>query len=152
MSKRSEARRQFLWDVFVTAIEGGINYWSRATEYHIWLNPTAPSGELIEDLDGFYAMILDSEGGNVLAPPGETGEMRIDRDVITRGIGRIMRARAPYYDPNDQHTQCEQVKYLWKSVADIVRNASHSNDGGEIDAGVADNIVQVGLFGEVVYG
>ncbi len=139
MTTRSNERKTFLHDVFVTALEGGIGYWSQASAYH-W---SAEDGSC--DLDGFYAEVYDVEANDGVA-------RRIDADVIAHGISLISQAKAPYYDPNGFGTQCAPVEYLGKYEADMIRNASHSNDGGEIDSSLADVIVQVGLFGKVVYG
>lgn len=127
MSKSIE-RQQFLFDVFVTAMEGGIGYWSIASEYH-WQN------ENKEDLEGFYALISDCE-----AEDDEDGEFpkdsRIDQDVIVKGINKIIKG---------------EVK-----ISDVIRQriieASRNNDAGEIDANDADCIVQVGLLGELIFG
>lgn len=48
------SREQFLWDVFVTACEGGINYWARIERYHHSTNGK-------DDLEGFHAKIFDTE-------------------------------------------------------------------------------------------
>lgn len=80
MTVRSAARKSFLCDVFTTALEGGIGYWALAHEYH-W----AAAAEGIEqDLDGFYAIVTDEEGG--LLGGAQT---RTDADVIARGLRRI---------------------------------------------------------------
>ena len=46
LTAKTDLRKQFLFDVFVTALEGGIGYWSVAEEYH-WKKDG-------EDLDGFF--------------------------------------------------------------------------------------------------
>lgn len=59
----------------------------------------------------------------------------IDKDVILRGIMKVL----------------EQ----WPSTSPIggyLRRAVEENDAGDVDAEVADCIVQCGLFGELVYG
>lgn len=132
--ERSAARKEFLNDIFVAAIEGGINYWASVSDYeHL-------------DLDTFGADVRDNEDDD--APT-----YRVDAAVIARGVSRISTAKAPFYEPNKApYTQCEKVKYLSEYVAKIVRDAGFENDASEIDADVADVVVQVGLFGEVVYG
>jgi hypothetical protein len=126
---RSDARKQFLFDVFVTALEGGIGYWSVAEAYH-WTKDY-DAGSSADDLDGFYAIITDEEGGLV-------DKVRVDARTIARGIGVIQKGGAELH--------------LHDSYRSRILGASAINDSGEIDAGDADIIVQAGLFNEVVYG
>lgn len=65
-------KKQFALDVMVTAVEGGIGYWSACTAYH-WEKDDK------EDLDGFYADIEDD---------GEDEEFkfRIDAESVWKGI------------------------------------------------------------------
>lgn len=67
MSARSD---EMFLDIFTTALEGGIGYWSECSEYH-WLNGDD------EDYRGFFAVIHDTED------EGKT--YRIDRAVIAKG-------------------------------------------------------------------
>lgn len=120
-------RRQFLWDMFVTALEGGIGYWSSCNVYHIWRIPTQPSEG--PDLRGFHATIEDIEDANKV--------YRIDAEVIQRGLRAIADGRVN----------------VNSDIRAAVLLASRTNgDDGDYDAGVADCVVQAGLFGEVVYG
>ncbi|MFM1966787.1 MAG: hypothetical protein RL134_2512, partial [Actinomycetota bacterium] len=61
-----------LHDVFVTAMEGGIGYWSGCSSYRWSLD-----GGEVDDLTGFRAVIHD----HVMPGPAIT----INRDVILRG-------------------------------------------------------------------
>lgn len=115
----------FYHDVFVTALEGGINYWSACRKYK-W----STDGGNTPDLKGFVAVVVDYE--DVDEP-----EFLINRDVIQRGCSAIM---------NEDDLQ------LADSIKKNIQHAFIDNDCGLIDAGDADVIVQVGLFGEVVYG
>lgn len=54
-AKTKELRGEMLCDLFTTALEGGIGYWSSASAYH-WSNDDGTP-----DLDGFYAEIEDDE-------------------------------------------------------------------------------------------
>ena len=135
----TDERKQFLWSVFVTALEGGIDYWSRCESYR-WSNGDNKTG----DYDTFRAVIM--------VPDRNADERVINIDTIAKGVDAIAKARKPYYDPNGAKTQCKSVKFLTQYVANTVRNASHDNEGGDIDASLADAIVQVGLFSEVTYG
>jgi len=121
---------QFLHDVFVTALEGGIGYWSDCHEYRWSLG--APSHEA--DLVGFYATVVDAEGDDDTVH-------RIDRPAIVRGVERILTGQA---------TCCG--KPIGSHLVGTVARAVVGGDAGDIDAEIADVIVQIGLFGEIVYG
>jgi len=119
--------KQFLHDIFVTALEGGIGYWSFATKYH-W-------GEGIgkEDLDGFYATIIDVETDN----PYWEGEKLINADVIKKGIDRIIN---------------KEGFRINSEIRKAIGHATIDQDTSWLDAEHADCIVQAGLFNEIVFG
>lgn len=124
VTTRTAERKQFLFDVFVTALEGGVNYWADVEGYH-WSNPDGS-----EDLDGFRATITDRE------EPG--GQLVVDADVIARGIGR--------FEPLARQRGADDY---WRQF--LAANRTNGDDG-DYDATVADVIVQLALFGEIVYG
>lgn len=126
---KSEKRKQFLFDAFVTAMEGGIGYWAYASKYH-WRKDNE-EGLSIDDVDGFYANIQDAECEDAFEPT------TINQAVIVKGINKIFK---------DDELQINQ-----NIRADVI-NASLKNDAGYLDAESADCIVQVGLFGEIVFG
>ena len=117
MSQRDE----FLLDVFTTAIEGGTGYWLTIDEYH-WAdvgNEWFAVGDAVDDWGD-----------------GEKG-LRIDRKVITRGIGRAYVDRFKFDE------------YQFKAIVDL--NWGKWDDL-DYDAITADIVVQYGLFGELVFG
>ena len=116
-----------LLDVFTTAIEGGLDYWS-VTEKYYWV---LPGTEATPDLDGFYAEI----SSDTCDWPGK---LRIDADVIYRGIVALA-SNATSANP--------QTCLICKRVLDNIEDAVC-----DVDADVADAIVQVGLFGAIVFG
>jgi hypothetical protein len=118
---------QTLHDIFVTAIEGGINYWCRTVEY-LWANEDGT-----EDLDGFYAVIWDHEDGV---------ERLINADTIRLGLARC----AAGHSSVGELTKSTALLLL---VGDTYRGMGIDVD---YDAWIADAIVQMALFGEVVYG
>lgn len=127
----SEEDAEFLTDIVITALEGGIGYWSQASAY---------DGDL-----GTASLITDDDG---FGPHHE-----IDRDVIAAGIKRIVEAPGPFYAPNDRaQTQCDAVPFLTQHSQATVAAAVVTRDASYIDADMADVIVQVALFGRVVYG
>lgn len=132
---------RLLFDIFTTACEGGTNYWSDVTDYHIW----ECKDPLIEDTQGFQATLSDLEE-NFL-------EWTVTRQTILEGLHRMADARGPYYDPNRERTNCKSVPYLCKAHHDIaVSLLDQPSQQPDWDASFADSVVQVGLFGEVVYG
>lgn len=148
--KRSAARTEFLTDILTIAIEGGVNYWATILEYkHSDPEP--------------YAVLVDSEDlvqdDNWDWVPSEgTEPYRVDLDVIARGVNRIVNATK------------KPVPFLTEAKRKVVTAASMQNDCmpdmsltdnnrsnlghyvSDIDADVADDILQVGIFGEVRYG
>lgn len=67
----SPERDQLLYDIFVTAIEGGIGYWAQSTEFSYKES----------NIKGFYTDVVDNETKEVF----KEGK-RIDRDTIIRGL------------------------------------------------------------------
>lgn len=114
---------QLLLDLFTTALEGGINYWSWCKEYH-WMNPDESS-----DYKGFRALIAEEDGEDQVA-------YTIDRDVLLRGYTLATTAWR------------ENIRWSSEKPPVVVTR----NTDWDFDAGDADCIVQLGLFGQVVYG
>ena len=123
---RARVSKKTLWEVFVTALEGGIGYWSVCTKYR-W---ALPDGS--EDLDGFHAVIEETESGEDRPPVH-----RIDAKVILRGLQRLAAPGDGYRD----------VRAVARAIL-----AGDEDATCDCDAEVADCIVQSGLFGDVVYG
>lgn len=123
---------QLMLDLFTTALEGGIGYWSECSAYHWMIGPpsddvTRPS---VSDFNDFYADIIEYE------PDGD-GRHRIDRRTMRRGYDL---ARGDWRD-----------KIRWSS-GEPPPWVVHDDTDWDFDAGDADCIVQLGLFGQVVYG
>lgn len=110
-------RNGLLEDLFITALEGGINYWARVVTYHY------TDGE-------FIAVILDMEE--------DDEQHTVDRKVMSRGY-RL--ACGEWRD-----------RLAWSSERPPMVVTAASRDGWDFDAYDADMIVQLGLFGKVVYG
>jgi len=124
LNTRPTDRDEFLHDVFVTALEGGIGYWSAALTYH-WSTGDGTTS----DYQGFEARIVDEEDT----------EHTINRDVIRKGL-RLIREGTP------------AGLHLNEDYIRRIKAAERAHDAGDLDAFDADIIVQVGLFEEVVYG
>lgn len=124
-TKKVSALEQLLLDLFTTALEGGIGYWSGCTSYH-WINEDDS-----EDVQGFYADIVESDDEVII------GEHHIDRSVLAKGY-RL--ATTTWRDRLD-----------WSSGEKPPLVVGPDTDW-DFDAGDADMIVQLGLFEDVVYG
>jgi len=118
---------QLLLDLFTTALEGGINYWSVCSFYRWWSLDAEPLTE--SDYRDFYADIVSED-------EDWEGTLRIDRNVLRKGYGL---ATGPWRN-----------KLAWSTDKPPVVVGPETD--WDYDAGDADMIVQLGLFGEVVYG
>lgn len=85
MNTTTETREQFLWDVFVTAMEGGVNYWADVLSYH-------PSAESKDDLFNFRAKIRDQETGERFDVNSQTIERGLQLCRHTQLADRIRAA------------------------------------------------------------
>lgn len=129
--ERTNERKQFLADIFTTAIEGGIDYWAAISKYYWQKDGKA-------DLDGFYAIVSDCEGDDLdIESDAVPKDSRIDIEVIARGLDKICMNPAVKINSN---------------LRQLIREANRENDASNIDAEGADCIVQVGLLGELVFG
>jgi len=110
------------YDVLVTAIEGGINYWA----------------ELVEDIARGKDENGNSTYGTVQIADAENEDEAhiLTIATIKTGIQRILSAPR----------KCRA------DIAQDVLIACLDCDAGQIDADGADAIVQMGLFNEIVYG
>jgi hypothetical protein len=124
------AREQALNDLFTTALEGGIGYWSACSVYR-WSIDVDGRQEQARD---FVAVVTDIEDED--AP-----EFVIDRDVMRRGAQRLYRHLIGLGD--------EANRYHLRAMRDF---NSGKWDEFDYDAETADMIVQFGLFDELIYG
>lgn len=114
-------------DIFSTACEGGINYWCDVNAYR-WSDGAGQS-----DLTGFRAVIVDEDGT----------EHVIDRSVILKGL-RLATDKAV----TDKHPGV----YALRDTGLAYRYGGERLEDLDYDADTADAIVQLGLFGEIIYG
>lgn len=135
MEKNTIAPREweFLADVLTTAVEGGIGYWSQVDGYH-WFSPTLSGGTGEPGPNGCanaYVELLYPYGHEEFKPQRLTvatiqiGLNKIDRDIDARLIA-----------PNERR----RLLAAWWTY-----------EAGDIDAGDADVIVQIGLLGSIVF-
>lgn len=120
---RTAERTDFLEGIIVTAVEGGINYWSQVSGYRWSEGPVRVTVHEIED-----------------ERTGESKEegVKITADSIDKAITAIL-------EPGS-------TIRLRKDIVEAIATENREMDGSYIDAEIADCIVQVAMFGEVKYG
>jgi hypothetical protein len=158
----TENRKSFLHGVFTTALEGGIGYWSVTDEYHWSSKEPTPSGGYIvnDDIDGFYAVIESNEddwgvshawisevSSASMMDITATQSLRVDRSVIERGVNMLVDNVIAATKSEDASAPFSR-EYLRQFVVAWLTDS----EDGDYDSEVADMVVQLGLFGEVVYG
>ncbi len=125
---------QFLADVVTTAVEGGIGYWSQAEGYR-WYSPTLKGGTAKPGPGGVGDAYVER-----LHPYGHTYfvAQRLHVGTISIGLNKIDRdIDAQVIAPNERR----RLLTAWWTY-----------EAGDLDAGDADVIVQIGLLGKVVFG
>lgn len=153
----TDDRKRFLLYMFTTALEGGIGYWSVAEEYH-WANEKS-GGDDAGDINGFRAVLsANDDDGNWgvdkawQSQHGEfkldcgAGELTVDLQVMERGMNLFVDKVIEATKSEDPEAPFSR-KYLRQAVTQWLSNG----EDGDSDADVADLVVQLGLFGEVVY-
>lgn len=112
-------------DEFVTAIEGGINYWSGVHEYD-WDRPD------------WFAVIEDIEGT----------EHRVTEDTIRLGFQFLAGFRLLADEGQDVRAT------LRAAARSLMYSGGTDTEAweGVQDADTADVVVQYGLFGKLIYG
>lgn len=125
---------QVLRDLLVTAFEGGINYWARLLRYQYPQGRTAADYRVTDQTDTSHPEWWPSyarvplEGGAIVLVDAETGEefpQPLDRAAVERGLNLLA----------DQHP------HRWADIR-----------AGLYDVEDADAVVQLALFGELVFG
>lgn len=116
------ARKEFLADIIVAAVEGGTGYWAQVSAYK-------HSGS-VDEVHAVLHETKDDESGYK-----EKG-MRLDAGAVERGIDLISRGKIDVSAPTH----------------DAICGASMRGDAGSIDSDLADIIAQAALLGEIVYG
>jgi hypothetical protein len=147
---QAATRQEFLRDVATTAVEGGIGYWSCATHYR-WT--TDGSGDLDKQLPFPEVRIIPAESPEDFdgeLAPGVTGTRFVEKGrylglEITLTADMLERGLAMFADAS------KDIDLNAKSRKEVI-GAATLNDACDIDADLADYIVQVSVFGKVVFG
>jgi len=144
ISTKVEVPEGVLSDILITAVEGGIGYWARGYNYH-WSdeNPETTSITVIEfeeaaalgyDIWSYWNELDTAHDNGDKDLNGYTWGVTIH--TIESGIQAIL---------NDSHPSPLKTRLL-EYVTDI------ENADWDFDAVDADVIVQMGLWGKVIYG
>lgn len=149
MNTQQRTRDNALHDIFVTALEGGIGYWSQAISYHWALEEDTTT----EDLRGFRAVIVDVEQE---CEQGDMPEFAASRVRMSDGSYRWK------YEINSETISRGVIRFIayirsLRGVDTYWRQAAVDLDWGhwddlDVDAEIADVIVQLALFDEIVFG
>lgn len=126
MSKRSAERDSFLKDVVIGFVEdGGTNSWRQIERYRY---ETADPDDIFSPMVVAEATFIDVED--------DDKSYAIDHETVAKGLGKLRRGEGG----------------MNSTMRGAILAADAENDAGQIDAYDADAIVQLGVFGELVYG
>ena len=132
MSEENNHRVQMYRSILITAIEGGINYWARVLHY----NP-----DMNTDTLPFYfgdecrAVVVEDEDG--------AESKTIDTATIRKAMSKLSKGGGYRPDGTAPEWWTKKWRKAYKECAD---------GSWDFDASDADTVVQVAIFGEVVYG
>lgn len=114
---------EFLNDVLITAIEGGVNYWAEIEDYE-----TLTCGDC--NLTIATAKLREHEAED------DAGWYTINDDTIVTGYRRMTHPEA----------------IVNSQLRDEVTAAVKEDDAGQLDIEHADVLVQFAVFSQIVYG
>lgn len=126
---------KLMYYIFITAIEGGINYWCDVDTYK------HSDGSGNDDLNGFEAVVCEVEP--VVSSKGET-KHTINRSTIEKGY--LLATESDSSETLHWSVETPPSKNMFhKELVDL-------NDLWDFDAGDADLIIQLALFNEIIFG
>lgn len=139
MTKRSEERQQFLWDIMTTALEGGVGYWSVADEID------AHRPEDVFDWHYNSYVLYCTDGGKEPVDCGNGTDdpckgHKVTPETVAKGLGLGTLNEEKGKDIGWHYSRRKHVI-----------TANRENEAGDIDADDADCIVQLGVFGRVIF-
>jgi len=134
----------FAHDIFVTACEGGINYWADVSDYHY-----ISKHHTHMTLRGWSATLtVDNEDGS-----NTFSVYPLQWEVIGVGIFRLVKHFKDIQPESYSHPLIQSmVDEVGFELYKAEKFNSYERVGNRHDAEWADIIVQYGLFGELVYG
>ena len=120
---------QFLRDLLCVCCEGGSTYWAYFTPIKNFKGEHGPEWQKVR--------VSDVEGDE------EETQFVIDIPELREGVRRLI---AREFNRPESHAQCAA------GYSTEIFQAALTNDCGQIDAGVADMVLQMACFGHIVYG
>ena len=130
---------KLLCDIVTTAVEGGIGYWSEC-EWYRWTDPTdeSPNTTTVDARAKIRSIAGDVTVVKAGWPiPHGPGPWVVNWSTVENGLRRIV----------DRDSDFKHVSNAWRA-----RVVSELFGGDpDFDASDADMIVQIGLFGDVVF-
>tara|TARA_R110002110_G_C13162248_1_gene691818 strand:- start:136 stop:570 length:435 start_codon:yes stop_codon:yes gene_type:complete len=135
--------KELLKDLFTTAIEGGIDYWSNVTAYKHSIDDwfaTIETDDISEDDDGDLVI-------------GDLVTLKINESTIFKGIKLLAKETDSDREDKNIHPDSSHanIAQFCKELIDSSGAVNKFDDWG-YDCCDADMIVQMGLFKEVIYG
>lgn len=121
---------QFLRDVLCTAVEGGSNYWATFQTLETFAGKHCPE----------YQKVRIHETEDV---DGEATPITVDLAFLAEGVRRMV---ARDFTSDKSHA----MPYS-KSAGEVLI-AVVNDDAGNVDADLADLILQCACFGHIIYG
>lgn len=121
-------RKEFLEDTFITAVEGGINYWFIVAQYFV---------------DAHIAVGYEEEQSEKFTDCS----ICLDRDVIHDGILKLIKLAETGYGDIPPESDVGRLATALRSHYE-----THGYRYLDLDAGDADIIVQYALYDDLVYG
>lgn len=126
-------------DIAITAAEGGINYWAVLDQYQWsrWCNNDAEAREVPEDFV-FYTIVDVTEGNlddlrDDCVARDFTMQQNVTPLVIARGIRLFL---------SGQHEYAKRTGTVFADMEDLAA----------MDSAEADFVIQLGVFGKVIFG
>ena len=125
VTEKPTPREQMEWDLLISAVEGGIGYWSTCHSYR-W-----------RDDDG-----VDCAPSVVVVPDDEDPIVVTAAD-IAKAVRQIVKSKQ----------DGEPIKFVSEDTYRAILDAVRDPENADNDAGVADQVFQLAaLGGEIVYG
>lgn len=118
-------------EIMCTALEGGITYW-------------CDEAKVVGDYLGEYAHEQIARGGQLILSDSEEGKTyELNKEKLLKGLELYL-------------TNGGDAEIASREIVDTAEVAAatyeYTIDTCEVDAAVADEIVQYALFGDVIYG
>ncbi len=139
------------YDVFTTAIEGGVQYWAQVAEYRPSVGHEGWYATLVATADlpwEEYVDLVEADDSRIR----KFGH-RVDRETIQRGMTVLAGETDEYREEHRIHPRSEHARLSYALSTVVASGFTMFADfENMLDAGIADMIVQAAIFGEVIYG